>query len=62
MMRARVDKDSCIGSGNCEATCPNIFKVSGGKSTVQINPVPEEEEDCFRDAVDGCPVGAISAE
>jgi len=61
-MKAKVDKDTCIGSGNCEATCPKIFKVVGGKSTVQMDTVPEEEEDCVRDAEEGCPVGAISAE
>jgi ferredoxin len=60
-MKAKVDKDTCIGSGNCEATCPKIFKVVDGKSTVQMNPVPEEEEKCVREAVEGCPVGAISA-
>lgn len=61
-MRAKVDKDTCIGSGNCEATCPKIFKVMDGKSTVQMSPVPEEEEGCVREAVSGCPVSAISAE
>jgi ferredoxin len=61
-MRARVDKDACIGSGNCEATCPKIFKVVDGKSTVQKNPVPTEEEACVREAVDGCPVSAITAD
>jgi ferredoxin len=61
-MKAIVDKDTCIGSGNCEATCPRIFKVVDGKSTVQTNPVPAEEEDCVREAVDGCPAGAISAQ
>ena len=61
-MKARVDKDTCIGSGNCEATCPNVFKVVDGKSTVRRNPVPGEEESCVREAVDGCPVGAISAD
>jgi len=61
-MKAKVDKDACIGSGNCEATCPKIFKVVDGKSTVQMDPVPEEEENCVREAVEGCPSGAISAQ
>ena len=61
-MRAKVDKDTCIGSGNCEATCPKVFNLVDGKSSVQMNPVPEEEQDCVKDAVDGCPVAAISAE
>jgi ferredoxin len=61
-MKAKVDKDTCIGSGNCEAACPKIFKVVDGKSTVQMDPVPEEEENCVREAVEGCPSGAISAQ
>jgi ferredoxin len=61
-MKAKVDKDTCIGSGNCEATCPKIFKVVGGKSTVQMDPVPEGEENCVLEAIDGCPVDAISEE
>jgi ferredoxin len=61
-MKAKVDKDTCIGSGNCEATCPKIFKVVDGKSMVQMDPVPKEEEGCVREAVEGCPSGAISAQ
>jgi len=60
-MKVKVDKDVCVGTGNCEATCPNIFKVVDGISQVQVDTVPENEEDCVQEAVDGCPVGAISA-
>jgi ferredoxin len=60
VMKAKVDQDVCIGSGNCEATCPTIFKVVDGKSQVQVDTVPEKEESCVEEAVDGCPVGAIS--
>jgi ferredoxin len=59
-MKLKVDEDVCIGSGNCEGTCPKLFKVVDGKSRVQVDPVPEEEEDCAQEAVNGCPVGAIS--
>ena len=59
-MKANVDQDACIGSGNCEGTCPKVFKVVDGKSQVQVDPVPPEEEDCVGEAVSGCPVGAIS--
>jgi len=61
-MKAKVDKSVCIGSGNCEATCPDIFQVVGGKSEVQVDTVPAEQEDCVRDAVAGCPAGAISSD
>lgn len=59
-MKVKVDEDVCVGSGNCEATCPGIFKVVDGKSQVQVDTVPEDEEDCAREAESGCPVGAIS--
>jgi ferredoxin len=59
-MRVKVDPDICVGSGNCEASCPNVFKVLDGVSQVQVETVPEEEEDCVRGTVDQCPVGAIS--
>ena len=61
-MKAKVDKDACIGSGNCENTCPTIFKVVDGKSQVRVSTVPEEEEDCVKQAIEGCPAGAISAD
>ncbi|MFO7739276.1 MAG: ferredoxin [Desulfatiglandaceae bacterium] len=59
-MRVKVDEDLCIGSGNCEGTCPKLFKVVDGLSQVQADPLPKEEEDCAQEAVNGCPVGAIS--
>jgi len=61
-MKAKVDKSVCIGSGNCEATCPDIFQVVDGKSEVQVGTVPKDQESCVQDAVAGCPVGAISAD
>jgi len=59
-MNVTVDPDICVGSGNCEASCPNIFKLVDGISQVQVDTVPEKDEDCVRRAVDQCPVGAIS--
>jgi ferredoxin len=58
-MRVLVDKDVCVGSGQCEATCPAVFEVVDGKSRVKADPVPQEEEKRARDAVDGCPTSAI---
>jgi ferredoxin len=59
-MKAIVDQDVCIGSGNCEATCPEVFELKGGKSQAIKNPVPEDQGDRVREAVNGRPVGAIS--
>lgn len=59
-MKVKVDENLCVGTGNCEASCPRIFKVVDGISRVQSDRVPEEEEGCAKEAVGGCPMGAIS--
>ena len=58
-MKVKVDADLCIGSASCEEICPNVFKVLGGTSEVQADPVPAEEEGNVADAVEACPMDAI---
>ena len=58
-MRVEVDEELCIGSMSCETTCPDVFKVVGGISRVQVEVVPPELEDQCRQAADDCPVNAI---
>lgn len=54
-----VNADLCIGCGTCETLCPNVFKMEDGKSHVVV----EECGDCnCQEAVDSCPVNAISIE
>lgn len=60
-MKMSVDQKACVGSGNCEAMCPEVFEVRDGKSHVKVVTVPAHLEDKVQEAVDGCPVGAISA-
>jgi ferredoxin len=59
-MKVKVDQDTCIGSGNCEATAPAVFEVKNGKSQVKVDTVAPEQEERVKEAVDGCPVEAIS--
>lgn len=59
MAKAKVNSDLCIGCGTCEALCPKVFQLKDGKSHV----VAEECGECnCQEAVDSCPVGAISLE
>lgn len=51
---------SCISSGYCRNSAPEVFGVGEGrKSVVTTNPV--EESDALMEAMEGCPVEAISA-
>jgi ferredoxin len=58
-VRAEVDERVCIGSMSCETTCPEVFKVVGGISRVQVDVVPPDSEDQCRQAAEDCPVNAI---
>jgi ferredoxin len=58
-MKVVVDENACVGTGSCELSCPKVFKVVGGISKVLVEAVPKEEEARAREAVAGCPMGAI---
>ena len=59
MSKPVVNHDLCIGCGTCESLCPTIFKMQDGKSHV----VNDTCTDCdSQEAVDSCPVSAISLE
>jgi ferredoxin len=58
-MKATVDEDVCVGTADCEAICPEVFKVVDGISKVQVDTVPADAEDTCREAAENCPVQAI---
>jgi len=59
MAKPKVNQDLCIGCGTCESLCPKVFKLENGKSLV----ISENCEDCdCQEAIDSCPVSAISME
>lgn len=60
-MKPVVDGDLCIGCGNCEEECPDVFRLMEDGIAHVINESPGEElYGCIRDAEDSCPVDAIS--
>ncbi len=60
-MKAQVDITTCIGCGLCEATCPQVFKLSDDDtSEVIVGTVPADAEESCSEAADCCPVEAIS--
>jgi ferredoxin len=51
---------SCISSGYCRNTLPEVFEQAPNRKTaVKTNPV--DESDAVWEAMEGCPVEAISA-
>lgn len=62
-MNLRIDKDTCISCGLCVSICENIFEIeSDGKAGVIGNPQDDSEITLARDAIENCPVNAISGE
>ena len=62
-MKAAVDRETCIGCGNCEAVCPDVFVLDDdGKSKVIVEVIPQESEACAKEAEEQCPVSAITTE
>jgi ferredoxin len=55
MSMVKVDKEKCIGCGACEAVCPSGFEMIDGKAKVK-----DAKASCVKDAIDSCPVDAIS--
>ncbi|MBM4272953.1 MAG: ferredoxin [Deltaproteobacteria bacterium] len=58
----KVDADCCLACGNCEAVCPEVFRLNEalGYSEV-INPRGASEER-IQDAMDQCPAQCIDWE
>lgn len=61
-MRFHVD-DSCIGCGMCEGTCPEVFSLNADALAVAVDgDVPADQIDSAKEAMENCPVNAISQE
>ena len=58
-MKAKVDKELCIGCALCVTTCPEVFKMDDDKAVVIGSAVPKNAEAACQQAADECPVTAI---
>ncbi len=61
MGKVIVDKDKCIGCGTCVALCPEAFELAeDGKAKVKESADAKKLEKGIKEAIDACPVQAIS--
>jgi ferredoxin len=58
-LEIRIDRDRCMGSGNCLFWAPATFDLADEGYAVVLDPGATDEER-LRIAAQGCPVGAIS--
>lgn len=55
--RLTVDRDACVGIGQCEVLEPDAFEVDDEGVAVALGPLPVDRA---RIVVERCPSGAIS--
>lgn len=61
-MKAIVNQDTCIGCGLCISTVPEVFEVNADGKAEACGHTTDENRAAAQEAIDACPVQAISAE
>lgn len=60
-MKVEVNKELCIGCGACQAIANDVFEMGDdGQAFAKEVEITEEMEADVLDAVEGCPVSAIT--
>jgi len=60
-MKVRVDRDLCIGVGNCVAYAPTVFALDEDSRVVVLDP-SSVDDDTLLEAAESCPENAIIVE
>lgn len=60
-MKVRVDRDLCIGVGNCVAFAPTVFKFDTENKAVVLDP-SSVDDSTLLEAAESCPEQAIIVE
>lgn len=60
-MKVKVDKELCIGIGNCVAAAPTVFEVNEENKAIVLDP-NSVNDDTILEAAESCPQNAIIVE
>jgi ferredoxin len=60
-LKLRVDRDLCIGVGNCVALAPTVFRLDDENKAVVLDPSSVDDRTLW-DAAESCPEQAIIVE
>ncbi len=60
-MKVRVDRNLCIGVGNCVAYAPTVFALDEENKAVVLNPSSVDNKTLL-EAAESCPESAILVE
>lgn len=60
-MRVRVDRDLCIGVGNCVVFTPTVFAFDAEDKAIVLDP-SSVDDDTLIEAAESCAVNAIILE
>jgi len=55
----KIDKKKCIGCGTCPGICPEVFEM-GDDGKAHVKKDANKKAKCMEQAIEDCPVDAIS--
>lgn len=60
-MKVRIDRDLCIGIGNCVALAPTVFRLDR-ENKAEVLDISSVKDDKIMSAAESCPVNAVVVE
>jgi ferredoxin len=60
-MKVKIDRELCVGIGNCVAVSPTVFQLDDTNKARVQNPSSVSEDKLMR-AAESCPVNAVIVE
>lgn len=60
--KIKVDQEKCIGCNTCSLLSPETFELDQTTYKAKVKKQPKEIDEAIQNAIDSCPVQAITIE